>query len=386
MATPTYSQADFYEIIDGMVHQKFAQTNDRQVIVNRAVRYVLGDIDMRSTKRSAALSPNLFNSVYDYTAPSDLNARKIIDIKKQVSRSSSERWQLTDEADFDRLKGVSSRIIAIKDANFAQILRIDGVVDSSDQTIHDCDSLTADGTWAVVSGTDATNLTLDQLNFIESASLNFDTNSGATTAAIENSTFAQKDLTDFDELGQLFVWVYIPATSGLTNFILRWGNDSSNYWSRTVTTDSAGNSFAVGWNLLRFNWSGATETGTVAPATIDYLRLTITKTGGMAAATDWRVDEISVKAGEIYDVVYYSKYGWQTSVAAYIEESTATTDLLIADVEEVEIIAFKAAEMASQELKEYEDAKYFREEYQIAKQRYIYNYPSESLVLERSYY
>lgn len=386
MATPTYSQTDLYEMIDGMVHQKFPQVNDRQVIVNRAVRFVLNDIDLRSNKRSAALSPNLFDSVYDYTAPSDLKARKIIDIKKQVSRSWKERWQLVDEADFDRRKGVDDRLICIKDANFSQILRIDGVVDSGSETIHDCDSLTADGTWAVVSGTDATNLTLDQVNFVEGSALNFDTNSGGTTAAIENSTMTQHDLTSYDELGQIFVWVYIPATSGLTNFILRWGNDTSNYWSRTVTTDNAGNAFAVGWNLLRFNWSGATETGTVDPAKVDYLRLTITKTAGMAAATDWRVDEFSVMKGEIYDVVYYTKYGWQNSSGTYIEESSASTDLVIADTEEIEGIALKGAEIASYELKEREDATFYRNEYFNWRERYIYNYPSEALVIERFWY
>ena len=385
MATPIFSQNDLFLDVDGMVHGKSSQVSQsRQRLVNRAVRYVLADMDLRSAKRSAALSPNIFENQFDYGAPADLKARKIIDFRRQVLRPSSETWMLVDDADFDRLKNVSNRRVAVRDENFSQLLRIDGLPSSTKATIHSCDSLTANGTWAVVAGTDSTNLTRDTLNYITGgASLNFDTNSGATTAAIENSTMTQVDLDDYDEIGSIFCWVYVPATSGLTNFILRWGNDSSNYWSRTVTTNNEALAFYVGWNLLRFDWDGATETGTVAPATVDYLRLTVTKTAGMAADTDWRLDDVTVQTGKIYNVVYYSKYGWQTSAAAYIEESTTTTDLLIADSEEVEMINFKAAEFFAQELRDYDDVVLFRDEYKRLKRIYQARYPSEALKVQR---
>ena len=391
MALGVYSQADFYEIVDGMTHQKFSQVNDRQVIVNRAVRFVLGDIDLRSTKRNSQLSPNLFRNNYDYTAPADLKQTKIIDIKKQVNRQSTEGWILVDETDFHRYKGISDHRIAIADDELVRILKIDGVEGDVSAVIHNCDSLTSNGTWATVAG-DASNLTLDTDNFVEgSGALNFDAATGATTAAIELTGATAVDLTDHDEKSSIFVWVFIPDYSDaegdtVTNFILRWGNDSSNYWSRTVTVNNEGATFYDGWNLLRFDWNGATETGTVNPATIDYIRFTVTKAAALAADTDWRVDHIVSKVGEIYNVVYYSKYGWQSSANAYLEESTATTDTLNADVDEVEIIGFKAAEMASQELKEYEDAKYFRQQYTEAKQVYESQSPSEALRIHKTYY
>ena len=74
-----------------------------------------------------------------------------------------------------------------------------------------------------------------------------------------------------------------------------------------------------------------------------------------------------------------------TSALAYIEESTTSTDLLVGDTDEIEGIAFKASEFASQELKEYEDAKYFRGEYEAWKARYQSNNPSEALKKTRSY-
>ncbi len=390
MATPTYSQSDFYSHVNGMMHGKFGTVQDRQITSNRAVRYVLNDLDMRSTKRSSQLAPNLFDDIYDYAAPADLKSHKVIDIKKQVNRDPTDGFILVDEADFDRYKTVTERRIAIKDANFTQILRIDGIEGSSSLTIHNCDSVTANGTWAATS--DASNLTADSDNYIRgSASLNFDMAAGTTTGYIENSTMTQVDLTDYDETGSIFLWVFIPDYSDaegdtVTNFILRWGNDSSNYWSRTVTTNNEGLTFYDGWNLLRFDWNGATETGTVVPSTIDYLRFTVTKSASLAADTDWRIDDITVRKGDIYDVIYYTKYGWQSSTGTYKEESTTTTDLLIADTEEIEGLAFKAAEFASQELKEYDDVKYFKQEYLNWKARYEYNYHSEALKLHNSYY
>ena len=387
--TPTYTQADFYEIVDGMVHQKFAQTNDRQVLSNRAVRYVLGDVDLRTAQRSAALSPNMFTNIFDYGAPSDLKGEKIIDIRKQVSRPSYEKWLLVDEVDFDRRKNLSNYRIAVRYENFATLLRIDGLPNSAYQNIHDCNSITADGTWAA--SADASNLTIDTVNYITGGgSLNFDMAAGAATGVLELTGMTAIDLTDYDEKGSIFAWVYIPDYSDaqadtVTNFILRFGYDSSNYWSRTVTTDNAGNTFHDGWNLLRFDWNGATETGTVAPATIDYLRLTVTKSTSLAADTDWRVDSIVIQMGEIYDTVYYSKYGWQTTAGVYIEESSATTDLLIADTDEVEGIAFKAAEFASQELKEKAEAGYFKGEYEQWKRKYKSMNPSKALKIRRQY-
>jgi len=389
MATPSYTQAELKSIINGNVHGKFDQCQSTTVTMNRAVRYVIGDTDLRSTKRNTPLSPNLFEDNFDYTAPSDLKGDALIDIRKRVNRSSDEGWILVDETDFDRYKSISNHRIAVLDRNFSRILRIDGVEGDVDVPLNDCDSLTANGTWAA--GGDASNLTRDTGDYVEgSASLNFDMAAGGATGYIECTDMTAVDLADYDEQGSIFVWVYIPDYADaqgdtVTNFILRWGNDASNYWHRTVTTNNEGLTFYDGWNLLRFDWTDATEVGTVAPASIDYLRLTVTKSTSLAADTDWRVDDIVFKKGDSYDVVYYSKYGWQTSAGSYIEESTTTTDLLIADTDEVEGIAFKASEFASQELKEYDDVKYFRDEYTKWKARYESQSPSEALKVTRRY-
>lgn len=383
---PSITQTELKSIINGMVHQKFDQCASPTVIMNRAIRFVIGDIDLRSLKRYSVLSPNMFSTEYSYSAPTDLKGEKIIDLRKQTDRSPFEKWTLVDDSEFDRKKGIKPYMLALRDENFAKVLKIDGIEGSTSIVLNRLDSLTANGTWAA-SG-DATNLTLDSVDFISNNSFNFDTNTGGTTAILSTSNMTAVDLSDYDEQGSVFMWVFVPDTftlTSLTNFILRWGNDSSNYWSKTVTTANDGLAFKVGWNLLRFDWSSATETGTVAPATIDYLHFTITKSGAQAADTDWRIDEIIFKKGALYEVVYYSKYGWQTSAGAYIEESTTTTDLLIADTDEIEMIAQKGAEYAAQELKEYEEMKMFKQNYGESKAEYEKDSPSEALKKTRNY-
>ena len=105
----------------------------------------------------------------------------------------------------------------------------------------------------------------------------------------------------------------------------------------------------------------------------------------LGADIDWRVDDIIARIGDIYNTVYYSKYGWQTTALAYIEESTTTTDLLLGDTDEIELIACKASELAAQELKDYDDMKIQQGNYQDMKRKYEGNYPSEALNKSRNY-
>ena len=47
-----------------------------------------------------------------------------------------------------------------------------------------------------------------------------------------------------------------------------------------------------GWNLIRFDFSTATETGTVVPASCDYCVIYMTKDAGKTDETGFRFDHI----------------------------------------------------------------------------------------------
>jgi len=80
-----YTRSALKTNISSMVSGIVSDT-DQNTILNRAVREVLSDIDMRSMKRKTYLVPNLFSDIYDYAAPSDLKDTGIIDVRPQINR------------------------------------------------------------------------------------------------------------------------------------------------------------------------------------------------------------------------------------------------------------------------------------------------------------
>jgi len=193
-------------------------------------------------------------------------------------------------------------------------------------------------------------LTLDNDNYVEGGhSLNFDLVSGQTTGYVVNSDMTQVDLSDEDEIGTLFAWVYIPDYSIITSFALDWGSSASAYWSRTVTTPHDNTSFHNGWNLLAFNWNGATETGTVDPATIDYLKLTVVWDG--TAETDLRLDRIWCSSGETYEVVYYSDHLFKNTGGTWLDIPTDDSDTINIDIDGYAIYLLEVTKLCLQQVK-----------------------------------
>lgn len=374
-----YPRSGFY--LD--IQSNAGVVNNIERLANRAVRYVIGDIDLRSTKRRAYISPYLNEEQFDYQSPSDLKEWAIVDVRRIVDRTARNQLNMATSEYFDRNKSYNLNLIAIEDNSFLQKLRISADLEGagSQATISnmDDDSSTDGGTWAV--GGSGSNLTIDTGNYVEgSASLNFDASATYTSITLTNSTFTAVDLTGYQIGGAVYMYVWIPSTTGLTSFKLRVGTNSSNYYEKTITTTNENLAFAAGWNLLRMEFSAATQTGTVTMSSIGYARLEIVGDGTAAATTDWRADFLAARQGLLHEVWYYTKYGWQTSAGAYIENSTATTDLINCDTEEYELFILKAKEMVSMDLKQFTDMATYNKMYEIKKVNYLSKYPSERLL------
>lgn len=353
-----------------------------QAIANRAVKDVVAEIDLRSTKRSAAISPQIYQEVFNYGAPADIKEEGIIDVQPQINRSSDSELELVSVEEFDRTKDSVNNLVAISDADFIKILKLSMPVNSNELVVNECDSLTGDGTFAA-SGS-ASNITLDQNNYVNgSASINFDVAANFTSAIISVTGMDAADLTDY-EGHELFVWLYVPAIDGLTSVKLRWGNDASNYYEATATTNNEGLSWYVGWNLVRFSWP-ASATGTVDLTAVDYLRLELIGDGSCSASTDWRLDFVVARVGVIYNVLYYSKYGWQTSAGVYIIDSTAAGDKLNADAEEFDLFVLKGKQILFEDQFLYADADYFKTRYEEKRLKYLEKYPSERKTMISNY-
>ena len=384
---PTYTRTMLKASVNSRIHNKIGILSDSETTLNNGVREAISFVDFRSMKRKSSLAPNLFNDIYHYTCPTDLKGMKIVDLQPQTGeRSKFNDWELTTESEFDRRKETEYNLLAFSDRDFTRKLLVSASVNDDGFTVSPLDSLTGGGTWALFG--DGTNVTQDSYEYVKgSASINFDISAaGGTTAGIQSSDIPTFDLTNYASNGSAFVWVYITSTTDITNYILRLGSDSSNYYSMTATTTNEGLAFSTGWNLLRFAFSGKSTTGTPDDDACDYAAIYMTKTAGKISETDYRFDHIIVKLGAIYNLIYYSKYPWQSSSGTYKENSTADTDYINVDTEEYQMIVEKCVEHASNEIRESEDALTSSNKFEKLKREYQRSYKGEGLRSESTYY
>jgi len=383
-----YTRTQFKSQINAGIHGKSGMLIDANETANRAVRQCFSELDLRSARRRSTLSPNLYNGIFDYACPTDLEAFKIIDIPAQAKRQDGEFF-LVPPREFDIRKKIGD--IAIKDYNGTRVLNINSEVDSNSITIAELDSLTSassDGSsWALFG--DATTLAADTDDFIKgNGSIKWNISAAAgTTAGIQHSSINAVDMTDyFGGTSSIFVWAKINSTTGLTNYILRFGTDSLNYYSKTVTTQADGTAFVAGWNLLKFDVASYSTTGTPTNTNIKYFVIYMTKLTTKISETDYKFDWLVLKRGVIHNVDYYTKYGWQSSAGAYKENSTAETDLLVADADEYEILIEKGTELAAREVREYDVAADCERRYKEKARTYQLRNPSEAKIMTSDYY
>lgn len=301
--------------------------------MQRAANTMLLKIDPIDTMRTAALANTIHDDVFNYPLPSDY--KKIIDLFPQNRRDSGDTAKRNFAEHFDLRKKLADKTISIEGSEGAKIIRINWR-SRQPKTLNEANSLTANGTWAIVAT--ASNLVADDIDYVSgSGSLRFDV--AVTGDGIDNDDMTAIDLSDEDEVADFFVWFKIKNSTDLANLnsvTLIWGNDlTTNFWTGVAqTTQADGTAFKVGWNQIKVPWSTATETGTVAPATVDSLKITFNID---AAITDLRVDNITCSIGRNFDCKYYSKYLLKNTSGTWIEKTTSDDDTVVLDSDAIQI-------------------------------------------------
>jgi len=345
--------ANLKDDLEGVVHSTdVSEVRNLNKLIERAGRNLLTRIDPKGTIRIAQISNAVHNDIYDYSAPSDLKGDAIIDIRPQVNREEWDAFSMRFVKDFDLRKTAETMVVRYNSGE--KSLRLSATLSKTAKTLHNMNSVSGNGTWAV--GGDANNLTRDTNDYISgSASLNFDLSGAGTTGYIENQTMTAVDLSNEEDIGAIWVRVYIPDPTIITSFTLSWGSDSSNYWSATVTAPHDQTSFKTGWNILKFDWNEASKTGSPDASDVNYLKFLVTYDG--TAETDIRVDKISCSAGEIYEIVYYSNCLFRTSGGTWSNTISDDTDYINLDEEAYNILIFECGKAISQQMQG-EDAKF----------------------------
>lgn len=360
-------------------------------VAAEAARNVLARINPNETIRIATIDNAVFDDVTRYAAPSDIKGDKVIDVRPQVNRTSSDNFTRVFPETFDREQ--IENTVSVENKNGMKFLRLKEDVSTSITTVSTVNSTSG---WS--GGDNATNLQLDQLTFVSgNASLRFDVTGAGSDAYVENSTLDAVDLSSIDEQTSLFAWVFIPNGTEVTSFTGRIGSSASNYFSKTITVTHAAQAFQEGWNLLRFSFDGATEIGTVDWSAINYVRLSFMYDGD--EANNFRIDSIVAGIGEIYEVVYYTRFLFKSSDGVYKEEPTADTDTIELETDAYNILLYELSYLLTQELQGENgafDESYFSKILGIdgsggltpggLYRRYQMNYPSQHKKPRSTYY
>jgi len=199
-------------------------------------------------------------------------------------------------------------------------------------TLHNCDSLTANGTWSAdTTNSDATNLTLDTVEYKQgSGCLNFDADvsqSANNRSTISNSDMDEIDLTDDENLSSLLARIYVLDVTNFTSITAYWGSSSTAYWSASVTTDILGAAWVDGWNRIKINWADASKTGSPDVSAINYLRFDYNYAAEQADTTDFRLDEVLMVRPENLYLHYNSWQIGTTTAGVGLTEFAATSDI-----------------------------------------------------------
>ena len=219
----------------------------------------------------------LYSGVYDYACDPTIFGTAITDIRPQgISRPAWDTTTKTTQQQFDRFKnyGARSTTSTFEYVNGVPIIRINAPFPNQNVTLDPCTSI---GNW-VASGT-ASGLTQDRAVYYQNpASLRYTVTTGA--GLLTETLSSTVDLSSYEDVGVAFVANFIPSnSSAYTSMTLKLGSDSSNYNSVTVTTPFIGTFTDNEWQLVAFDFAGASQVGTPNWSAIDYIQLTDNVTG-----------------------------------------------------------------------------------------------------------
>ncbi len=361
----TTCNADLAAVLHGTNLNKVQNLNG---LHNRTARQLLLDIDPQETIRKTLTTTPLFNEVWDYACPSDLKGNRIIDISPQYYRDPSYVVGQEYNQDFDIAKNQQSTAseFTIQFNNAVKTIRINDTTLPSGIVLDTCEATTG---WTANST--ASNLTEDNVNYASgSGSLSFDVTTG--TGSISKTLPSTIDMSSQLNQASLFYYLYLPTGSAAASTTIRWGSDSSNYYTRTLTTTNEGNAFATGWNLIRADWLGATVVGTPIVTAIAYVDVIVTVTSNQ---TGIKVDNIVSNMGLYRTLEYYSKFLYRDAITGAFQETvTDNSNLINLDTESYNLyfnlLAFYASQQVQGLSATFFDDNFFGQQYVDGKTRY----------------
>lgn len=321
------------ESLTGMLHgSTLNKVRNIEALFERSANTLLSKIDPIDTERTIPLTSTIYDDVYNYSLPSDF--KKIIDLSPQDNRTRFDTAGRKFAERFDLTKEMTNKTLSIEGSEGSKVLRVNWR-SRPGKTLNAMNSLTANGTWSAVGS--ATSLVADTIFKVSgSASIKF--NLVATGDGMQNTTMTAVNLTDENGVADIFFWIYFPSAP--TSVTAIWGNNlTTKYWTGVAqTTQADSTAFKIGWNLLKFSWAAATQTGTVSPSTINSFKITV---AAGTAISSLRVDNIIFSIGRNFDIKYYSKYIIKNSAGTWLSRTSSDDDIVVLDSDAINLFLYE---------------------------------------------
>lgn len=351
-----YQISDAENELTGILHgTTLNQIFDLNGVFNRAARRVMQDVDPPETKVFTQFG-QVWQGIYEYECPVDLKGDKIIYLLPQSNVQLNDYIGQSYSQPFEIDKNYTlSPQFNVNYSNATRILKINVPQLPQGAQLNAADAVSDNGTWAA--GTNVSNIQTDSQYFTNGASSSVSFTIGAginpSTAYIYNGTMTPLNLTNQFNNAYFFFQTYLPDASGVTNIKLRVGtanaagNDSTNYYEQTFTTNYFGNAFIDGWNQMGGVWADFTTTGSPDITNINYIRVTYTYNGTLQ--TQVRINQFYCRLGTIFSIGYYSKYLFRDSTGAFKEETDSENDYINLDTDGRNLFLYAAALEAVQQ-------------------------------------
>lgn len=374
-------------------------------VVNEAITNLRTNIALVGAKRYG--NPFVFSSAcYEYPVAEDISYDKVIEFVDEQSkvwefqksvpkeffqpRNPMDTNILTNDYDTDSSTnsfiGPRRGVYAIDFSDGEPYLLVRSAHSKSKSTLNSCDTYDQNGTW--VGTDDVTNVATDNQSYRHgSGSVIFDLLGGSTTATLTNSSMDVVNLSSFEDKGRGFFDIFIPTTAP-SSIEIRWGSSSSDYWSRSMTTQQNGLSMKLGWNTFGFDWRNATETGSPDATAVNYVSIIMTF-GTAAVQTNFRLDYIRFGIGVGVQQKYYSTYLVRDGADPHTPMQTFvdTEDYTILRESEVQLLIEEATQIALKRLREFNEAKdRLTTNYLPMQSKYMTDNPDEQEVKSFTYY
>lgn len=278
----------------------------------RAVRVMGNRIDV--PEASGRQSFMLYDGVYDYAAPSTIFGSALNDLRPQgIARTLYDENYKQPISLFDRTKALLPNGYKVT-FEYDQGVGIMRVASPNVTPKVLLDPMNATTGWTA-SG-NASSLALDSTVYYQSpGALRFNLAASGTQGLVTKTLTSTLSLTPYQGVGVVFLAVYIPnaaALATITNFALRFGSSSANYYEVTATVGQLGAFVSGKYILVPFDLSTATTPGgTPSITAMNYIRIATNYTG--TAVTNLRFGNLFIALPQPHEVLFQSPAIFQTS-------------------------------------------------------------------------